>query len=480
MLNAPLGKRQFILTLLKTGALVGFRAPSGMLAGMEMTPRPNTDKDPVNIAEFLPAIRGSADDDALHRALAVIGPNRGTIWFPSGDYRFAGVIEQPSQTSLVVSPGARIALGPGSHLNLRGEFRASAHPIFAGPGRVTWHTPQTIIPDWFSADPYSQDDSSAVQSAIDAAAGRSTVLLARPSYSFDRGVSIPAQKPLRLEGANGMTELIMSPRFRATDGLITYTGSATSRNENQVIRGLHIRGQGSGDTDGVGVVSDFSTNFLLEDLFFENIRNSAIRLAHAWDAKLLKIRIYGCGNIRRDAPAMIVGQPTTALAGWQNANAVNLDLVTVERSFGVGIDVLNATNITLVNCKLHGRIPTDPDPTSSRELLSVDNSRLLRVVGCEFTQARTDATSGAVRIRGNQCGVLLTGSTFDRIGDDDTYAIYIDTQSAESRCVLDSLMFNDARKNTPYIFTSAAARAGVILDSSISYKSPQAALRVSQ
>jgi len=195
----------------------------------------------------------------------------------------------------------------------------------------------------------------------------------------------------------------------------------------------------------------------ISNVFAQGLRNAVGKFATAFDLSVTDLRTFGCGS---DATGVTVQVGQTVSEGLANTNTARFTDCTIERGYGRTVTVENAANVSFTNCKLHGRRIPDANAADSKELLYVLNSPLCRVLGGEFSECRLSGfTSGAVTVTGTgKSTLIITGTSFDNIGSDDTYSVYFDSTGSESRLSVDDCFFNDVA-TVSYYFGIAAGVA---------------------
>lgn len=316
------------------------------------------------------------------------------------------------------------------------------------------------------------DDAEALQNLIlsQLALGRKECVIPAGVYGVSHGFSLPAGTTgFTIRGAPGLaTQIIMLPGFGPAARLFDLSGTSANRTTRCTIASLYITGQGDPASDGVAIYADYTNGFTVEDVFVDTVRNAALVIPHAWDFHSSRFRTYGTGS-DETGRSIIVGDAVSV--GSDNSNTARFVDCTIERFYGVGLELTLCTDVAWICGKIHGRAVADADAALSRELAIVDGATLVRFNGTLFAQCRTDATSGAIRLLSTAFRSTLTvvNSAFDVIGNDDTYCVDCAVTDPNSKLVLDNCIFNDQRLVTPYVRIAATAGANTTRLSSNSH-----------
>lgn len=161
--------------------------------------------------------------------------------FPAGTHR----IEQDLtlERTLIVAPGARLAIAEGATLTLRGDMIAPADTIFFGPGRVDLNASRLLYarPEWWGAkaDDASVDNAGAFDACI---AAHPVMQLGPGDYHLPGGWAVERSNRRvwgigRTKDARGTRLLKHGPR-----GSVLRVGPLSPpRSINDYVRGIDIR-----------------------------------------------------------------------------------------------------------------------------------------------------------------------------------------------------------------------------------------------
>jgi hypothetical protein len=470
-----IGRRQLVKqSAAMASLLVVGSSTAGRGALVEAQPQSASHEWLVNVVNHGAKGDGSTDDSgAIKAAAAAVVAAGGVLFFPpaGGSYRIAQDVRLPDTVATLFAPGARVYVEADTTFSLGGPLAALPMTIVTGPGEFQLERVMDVLPEWFGARADgSTDTGAALTRAAESAAARSTIMLSGGTYQFSSGVRMPAHKSLAVEGSGPGTLLRMQSGFGSDSALFAFIGTSASRTVDQALRKLRIEGTGR-TSDGIALAIDYGTNIRIEDVQLYGIGNSALDIRRSWDITLNGLRVFACGGGPGGPAAVYIGDPRGS-AGFDNNNTITIRSTDVERSFGVGLLLETVSNVTAVGCKFHGRPVTDTRWQESQELLLLRNARLVRMTGCEFSQARTKETSGAIRVTGGWSSLALTSATFAEIGDDDTFTIYVDCTDPRAQVVGDALVLNDPRTHTRYMHVAEPLPSSALQLGTIAAMSP--------
>ncbi|MBR7092786.1 MAG: right-handed parallel beta-helix repeat-containing protein [Clostridia bacterium] len=191
-------------------------------------------KTPVEIRLTACGAKGDGvtdDRPALEQALQQAN-GKGVVLLPQGRYLLAGDVTVPAGVTLRFEAQAVLVVAAGATLTLQGKIEAAAARIFDGEGALAGHIEGAGYAEWFGAAGHNEDDSAAVQQAVDLL---DTVYLTSFAGAHTLG-GIRITRPVTVEGIGDLqAKLYMEAR---SEQMFTIaSGGVTLRNLSVVGNG---------------------------------------------------------------------------------------------------------------------------------------------------------------------------------------------------------------------------------------------------
>jgi hypothetical protein len=212
---------------------------------------------------------GSNDDSAaINSGLSVISSG-GTIIFPNGTYKLSNDVTSAVDTTMEMIGSAKFSVDSAKTLTINGVIKAGLNQIFSGSGDVAGLR-ETVYPHWWGAKGNgSNDDSTAIQAAIDTLTNGGTILFPGGTYNIGTGLVINYHN-IEFKGIGrhrwggyGVAKII------ADSISTTYMISVT--NKSFKMKNLHIDGDDDATLDRIVYLVDTSNPVVLQDVRIENI-----------------------------------------------------------------------------------------------------------------------------------------------------------------------------------------------------------------
>lgn len=202
------------------------------IGGKKGMPFPSLTRDEFTKTEIINvaiygAIGDGISDDSSPISQAISNADDNVVFFPSGTYRVSNNITVPSNVKLWFANGAKLDIDSGEVVAINGKLDSGPHQIFSGLGTVSIAKGacEYLMPQWWGAAGNGiNDDTSAIQKAINTAAGEVGCVYI-PSGTYKITDTLVIGQGTHLFGAGKTaTEILASGGIDAIKVAVTVSG----------------------------------------------------------------------------------------------------------------------------------------------------------------------------------------------------------------------------------------------------------------
>ena len=228
------------------------------------------------------------------------------------------------------------------------------------------------VKDYGAKGDGSTDDTSAIQSAINAAAsaGGGAVFVPTGDYVVNGGLTIPVNKPIRLFGAgiapgNGLAAPTRLQRTSGSTTIITAAGTGATLSTRVWIEILDMDIEGNSTGGGHGLDISRAQHVYLHRVRVARCTGHGIRMRQVFNSSADNLYVHACGN-GTGTPAMLLDSLTGA-GGQGGSDTVQFSHLEFEGNGGTDLkldgsqaDLAPTTSISFDQLKFEANTGTTP------------------------------------------------------------------------------------------------------------------------
>ncbi len=274
--------------------------------------------------------QGSSEPGSIKDLVDAIGSDNATIYLPhyigSTTTYTVGTNETiPSNIDIKREKGAILSIASGVTLTINGIFESGLDQAFSGDGSVVFGgATREVYPEWWgAAGDGSTDDSTPIQSAIDAMEGGGVVLFAGKTYAC---INVELKSWVELRGISVSYKVVKAAVYHEKTILKAYaTGHILTTTATKIydaaVRNMGLIGLGE-EISLKGIYLESSGKCIFENLAFD------------WFADQAILDVYGGANIyqRIFTQNCLLDRTQSAKTGAIDINGTDTQMSEIEAS----------------------------------------------------------------------------------------------------------------------------------------------------